>query len=664
MRVATLTIIVGAAAAACGETVVLGDRHGDFTPPPPNGLWSVLEAESFTARTASAVAQMNGESSGGAHLTSVTSGETLTFPPVDLGAGAVAAQVRLATPRRGGVIELRLDAPDGPLLASGAIPATGGWAQHHSLAWSSKWRVVTLAAMQELRGSHALVLVLRHPEGGRVADLDLLRLLGAHTPRTYVVARGGSDRGLGTASSPLASVGEAAFRARPGDPVVVRGGTYYERLAMAGSASGTPDQRITFEAAPGEEPILDGEGMQIWQYAALLESRADHVTYRGLTVRNADWLNGRGVFGDGDFVRIERLRVHTTQESGISCNDCVDARIVGNEIWDTSRMNFPRRAEGFSTAIGLFQSEDAAVEGNVIHDNHGDGIKVWKDIHRVRIAGNVVRDGWSTGIYLDNAHDSVVEGNLVYTTAERYVPWEAPEGRALITAFGVGDHGYWTELWKEWRCDNPPVFTPGARNTFRNNIAVNTRTAFAFGLQDMPCSGLKDTLVVNNTFVGQWDDAIFVNRTRRPTDHAGTTFRNNVLQTRGSGRSWQTVVGIANRNDTRFEHNLLFRGPAQSPPIVFTEGPIEGARALTFTEFAGTNGNTGNVWGDPLLTGAIGSALGVAGAGPKDVAQSQRLGPGSPAIDQGTREGAPDRDYFGGARPAGGGVDIGAHEAR
>ena len=74
----------------------------------------------------------------------------------------------------------------------------------------------------------------------------------------YLVSPNGKPSGAGTVADPLASIAAAVARAdQPGDVVMVAGGVYHnERIRFV--ASGTADQPITLQAAPGEVVILKG----------------------------------------------------------------------------------------------------------------------------------------------------------------------------------------------------------------------------------------------------------------------------------------------------------------------------------------------------------------------------------------------------------------------
>lgn len=73
----------------------------------------------------------------------------------------------------------------------------------------------------------------------------------------YHVSIHGCDRAAGTADAPLRTISRAAELALPGDTVRIHAGTYREWVKPA--CPGLSDvRRITFEAAPGDKPVIKG----------------------------------------------------------------------------------------------------------------------------------------------------------------------------------------------------------------------------------------------------------------------------------------------------------------------------------------------------------------------------------------------------------------------
>jgi hypothetical protein len=75
------------------------------------------------------------------------------------------------------------------------------------------------------------------------------------TRNTHYVSVRGSDDSPGSLARPWRTIGFALSRLRPGDTLLIRGGTYLERPTVA--ASGTADARITIQSYPGERAVID-----------------------------------------------------------------------------------------------------------------------------------------------------------------------------------------------------------------------------------------------------------------------------------------------------------------------------------------------------------------------------------------------------------------------
>lgn len=78
---------------------------------------------------------------------------------------------------------------------------------------------------------------------------------------TYYIAPQGHDAGNGTQESPWQTIGKAAESLRPGDTVLIRSGTYRERLVPG--RSGRPGSSIEYKAYPGDRVTIDGQGFAL-----------------------------------------------------------------------------------------------------------------------------------------------------------------------------------------------------------------------------------------------------------------------------------------------------------------------------------------------------------------------------------------------------------------
>lgn len=102
------------------------------------------------------------------HLTQIIDGDWAAYKRLDFGGGVSAFQVRAGSLAYGGALEVRLDAPDGPLAGTCAVTRTGGWQQ---------WETFTCPIDGAATGIRALYLVFRGAHG-RLFDLKSFRFVG------------------------------------------------------------------------------------------------------------------------------------------------------------------------------------------------------------------------------------------------------------------------------------------------------------------------------------------------------------------------------------------------------------------------------------------------------------------------------------------------------
>lgn len=75
-------------------------------------------------------------------------------------------------------------------------------------------------------------------------------------PKHFVDAARGNDANAGSQAAPWKSLAHATRQLKPGDTLYVRGGTYYEKVAL--TRSGTTNAPITIASFPGELAMIDG----------------------------------------------------------------------------------------------------------------------------------------------------------------------------------------------------------------------------------------------------------------------------------------------------------------------------------------------------------------------------------------------------------------------
>jgi hypothetical protein len=90
-------------------------------------------------------------SEGGECVGFISHGDWLRYERIDFGEQTQQMEIRAASAAEGGIVELRLDAPEGELLGTCSVPNTGGWQ-----AWSS-----FRANLKPLSGVRSLCLVFK-----------------------------------------------------------------------------------------------------------------------------------------------------------------------------------------------------------------------------------------------------------------------------------------------------------------------------------------------------------------------------------------------------------------------------------------------------------------------------------------------------------------------
>ncbi len=424
-------------------------------------------------------------------------------------------------------------------------------------------------------------------------------LLGA---TTYHVAPGGSDASPGTVGAPFATVQHAADLVVPGDTVLLRGGTYHQRVTV--TRSGAAGAEIVFAAYPGESPVLDGTGLldDEWLNGVFYVLDAAWIRVRGLTVRNA----GPGIQAagflveDSQHVTLEANVTDDTVSSGIGVWGCEDVTLQGNEVVRACH-------GGIQEQISIGGTRGFSVVGNRIHDAGGTAIGgegiCLKDGSSDGVArGNAV---WNVpekvGIYLDawdkRTHDIVVDANVVH---------DCVDGIGLASEMGG--------LLEGIRVTNNVCFRNSLRGLFVADFG---------GVETHP---MNDLLIANNTFAGNgvsgWGGGIAVDS----REARNVVVRNNAVS---DHPSFGIIVSLSLPAGTvTVDHNLIdaYMGDVE-------EGETRGTDAVEAS---------------PGFVDAAGGDF--------------HLAAGSPAIDRGSPDRAPAADFDGVARPQGAGVDIGAFE--
>jgi hypothetical protein len=252
--------------------------------------------------------------------------------------------------------------------------------------------------------------------------LALLLVAAEAKAATYYVSTSGKDTDSGQQSSPWRTISKAAATMVAGDTAVIRGGIYAEKITQ--TKSGTATSPITFTAATGEIPIVDGTGVSVGTYGALWTfSAASYVKLDGLTFKNSP-AHCVALASNTTHVDIGRLDVS-------NCHAAAAIWVEGCTVPSFSRIHDNKVHDNPQGGIVLWNAPGGyyLIERNQVWNNAGsanfDGIQVGGQdaaLHHVVVRNNVAHDNGTATVGADqidmgghgSVHHYLLEANEVY----------------------------------------------------------------------------------------------------------------------------------------------------------------------------------------------------------------------------------------------------------
>lgn len=419
----------------------------------------------------------------------------------------------------------------------------------------------------------------------------------------FVATTGNDSSGLGTLSSPYATLRRAVNRANPGDTIILRTGTYAGNVTVS-------DSNITIKSYDGEWAKIRSSNANssvpatlrfdydAWNCQLQRIEIAGGYYYSVMTLSN--WDSGATNERGASNLTIEDCKIHNSGRDVIKItpgsNDVVIRRC---EIYNSGRRD-PSNAEGIDNVNG---------DRMVLQDSY-------------------IHDITTTGVYAKGgAAACVIERNLFNKI-----------GQVGIMLGGATD--------LEWFDDSNTRFYESIDNIARNNIVMNTKMA-GIGLYASLRPRVYNNTVVNAAKAAQGAvlltaiDHYLASGERVRTPNKDVMFVNNIVtQSASSSRPMFDIRAGALKGTLEINNNRYYDagGAAQfwderGGQVYY--GGLEGWRAHVGGDASSTEGN-------PLLDG------------------NQHLAPGSPAINGGMALNNPGTDYDNASRV--GVLDIGADE--
>ena len=330
----------------------------------------------------------------------------------------------------------------------------------------------------------------------------------AASSKIIYVSPEGNDGNTGSLQAPLRNINTALSKVLSGDTVVVRAGTYYEKVKFP--KSGRLDKCITLKAYAGERPVISGEGLSISGKEALVTiSNVSYIIFEGFDVCNykstTPWVNINGILvneGSGNITlrknKIYNIEHNVKPEDGRSGHGI---EIIGN------------------TSIAM---KNILVEENEIHDcNTGysenltingyvDGFIIRKN--KIYNAENIGIDAaggyWANPTPAFNyARNGIISDNELYNIDMTTGPVGGSTGHGAIGIYVDGARNITVERNNIRECDRGIGIVsendayPTSNCIVRNNFVANCwRTGiYLGGYLNYTSGGTNDCYVINNT---------------------------------------------------------------------------------------------------------------------------------------------------------------------
>jgi parallel beta-helix repeat protein len=335
----------------------------------------------------------------------------------------------------------------------------------------------------------------------------LLILLFVSLPlyaQTYYIATTGDDGDNGSIGSPWATFAKAKTVLEAGDTCYVRGGTYNQAMNFADGNSGWATQPIVYKEYPGEDVIIDGDGLSVSATTGLLYTGwCTYIRFYGFEIKNSVeagvWLDKgcwaiglhvhdvqwAGILAGGDSAVVEDCLVHDTNL--YNYNGYIDYHNGSDDLTPDGSGTPLSWTPGIILGAGDVHGSDDTAKGiicrrNILYNSWGEGIDAY-DSRNTLIEDNVVYDSYANNMYLSDGGGNMVRGNLIYGT--KTIPGRVENGKTA-RADGI-------EIYNEKDALGWPHYPDTVINNTIANLEVGIHIAKG------PTSGRS--LIANNVFM-------------------------------------------------------------------------------------------------------------------------------------------------------------------
>ncbi|MGW2260309.1 right-handed parallel beta-helix repeat-containing protein [Streptomyces sp. NPDC001780] len=331
---------------------------------------------------------------------------------------------------------------------------------------------------------------------------------------TIVVAPNGDDSAPGTLQQPLRTIQKAVDRARPGDVVAVRAGTYALTDNITITTSGEAGRPITLGAYRDEKVVVDGERLPaghtpVGGSIPRAERGAIHQEASYWQVSGLEIINGPyAYYCDGcDHNVFSGLVVHDNYESGFQLQGDSSGNLILN--LDSYANRDPRKNGESADGLAIKEGGGAGnvVRGARLWNNVDDGFDAWKFTSPILIEDTVA---YGNGYNRWNFPDFAGDGNGFKLGGGTPAPAAGHTLRNSV-AYGNAAHGITDN-------GNPGALVISRNSSFRNEgtgfEADTTGSAAAFtgnlSVADGTAASIKNGAVATGNswnLGGTWNES-------------------------------------------------------------------------------------------------------------------------------------------------------------
>ncbi|HIW33992.1 MAG TPA: DUF1565 domain-containing protein [Candidatus Paenibacillus intestinavium] len=441
-----------------------------------------------------------------------------------------------------------------------------------------------------------------------------------HFPgKVFYVSTSGSDNNDGSVDAPWRTIQYAADTMKAGETVLVREGIYEEAITITNSGSASAGH-ITFQAYPGELPIIDVSNVPDTSYIVQFIN-SHYVVFDGFELT--------GLVSDSSSKYLAGIKV---TKSGSNLY------IMNNHLHDIANTNVKGNANGIIVyGNGAQAIKDITISGNQIHDlilGSSETVTVVGNVDGFTISNNLIYNVNNIGIdvaghygtcsspCIDQARNGVVSDNIVHSVDTIANPaYRGVRAAAAIYVDGgtntiierneVYNNNYGIEIASE-------KFNKTTNNiVVRNNYIYNNhQSGLIMGGSSTKNGSASNNIIMNNTF--------YFNNTLKTGD-GEITFQNQV-----TNNSYYNNIFYADSMTPFFYDNRTGNnGNFVDYNMYYVSGAISnhwrvyGTKYNSFEKYVtATKRDVHSIFADPLFTDAQSGEL--------------SLQEDSPAIDAGT----------------------------